>query len=281
MQLSMRSVRVQKLGARGVALLLLLSSCGDRGEQAPKPSTATSDTAGGGGGAARSVAVVGPAGEPASSFPSPSRPVAGIVAPRWTNEDDRDDAGEFGRVATLADVRAGMRVADIGAGAGYYVVRLAGIVGATGLVYGEDIVPDYLRLLEERVRKERLGNVQVARGEPHDPRLPPADIDIAFMIHMYHEIDQPFGLLYNLASSLKPGGRLVILDLDRPTFGHGTPPALLRCELATVGYRELSMTRTVGEEYVAVFEAPRAEARPSPAAMRARYAQAPCNAPEA
>jgi len=172
-----------------------------------------------------------------------------------------------------------MRVADIGAGDGYYVVRLAGMVGPAGLVYGEDIVSDYLRLLEERVRRERLANVQLLRGEAHDPRLPAADVDIAFMIHMYHEIDQPFGLLYNLASSLKPGGRLVILDLDRPTFGHGTPPALLRCELSAVGYRELSMTRTGSEEYVAIFEAPNASARPSPGAIRAKSVASPCNAP--
>ncbi|MEO7520544.1 MAG: methyltransferase domain-containing protein [Gemmatimonas sp.] len=265
------------LGTLSAALLLL--SCRDRPAASPNESAGTKDSAGGGVLVARPVAPAGPAGEPASSFPSPSRPVAGIVAPRWTNEDDRDDAGEFARVAKLADVRAGMRVADIGAGDGYYVVRLAGMVGPTGLVYGEDIVSDYLRLLEERVRRERLANVQLSLGEAHDPRLPAASVDIAFMIHMYHEIDQPFGLLYNLASSLKPGGRLVILDLDRPTFGHGTPPALLRCELRAMGYRELTMTRTGSEEYVATFEAPATMARPTPAAIRAQAAASPCNAP--
>ena len=220
-----------------------------------------------------------PPGEPAASFPSPSRPVASIVAPRWTNEDARDDAGEFARVAKLAGIGVGTRVADIGAGDGYYVVRLAPMVGATGMVYGEDIVPDYLTLLQERVRREGIGSVRVVRGDGHDPRLPPADLDVALMIHMYHEIDQPFGLLYNLAPSLKPGGRVVILDLDRPTFGHGTPPSLLRCELRAVGYREIAFTRTAGEEYVAIFEAPAASVRPTPAAIRARLGATPCHAP--
>ena len=259
--------------------VLLVTSCRERADPARGEPTRTSESAGGGVVSPTSVTVTGPPGEPAASFPAPSRPVAGIVAPRWTNEDDRDDAGEFARVAKMADVRAGMHVADIGAGDGYYVVRLAGIVGATGLVYGEDIVADYLRLLEERVRREGLANVRLTRGEAHDPRLPTGAIDIAFMIHMYHEIDQPFGLLYNLATSLKPGGRLVILDLDRPTFGHGTPPALLRCELNAVGYRELSMARTGDEEFVAVFEAPKAEARPTPAAIRAKASATPCPAP--
>ena len=244
------------------------------GESASAAAGASQPTA-----ARDSVAAAAAPGEPAAAFPSPSRPVASIVAPRWTNEDARDDAGEFARVAKLAGIGSGTRVADIGAGDGYYVVRLAEMVGVTGRVYAEDIVADYLRLLQERVSRERLSNVQLARGDAHDPRLPASDIDVALMIHMYHEIDQPFGLLYNLAPSLKPGGRLVILDLDRPTFGHGTPPSLLRCELTAVGYRELSLTRTGAEEYVAVFEAPSGDARPSPAAIRATLAKAPCEAP--
>ncbi|MES2523625.1 MAG: methyltransferase domain-containing protein [Gemmatimonadota bacterium] len=230
-------------------------------------------------GAQDTVGPAAPAGEPATSFPAPSRPVASIVAPRWTNEDDRDDAGEFARVAGLAKVGRGARVADIGAGDGYYVVRLAEIVGPTGMVYGEDIVPDYLRLLQERVRREGLTNVRLSRGEAHDPRLPAGDLDVAIMIHMYHEIDQPFGLLYNLAPAMRAGGRVVILDLDRPTFGHGTPPGLLRCELEAVGYRELSFTKTGAEEYVAIFQAPAAAARKSPTDIRATLVAKPCRAP--
>ena len=261
----------------------LLSMLGTIACASPDSSRAESTDARGSSGAgavvADSVGPAAPPGEPAASFPSPSRPVASIVAPRWTNEDARDDAGEFARVARLATIGPGTRVADIGAGDGYYVVRLAEMVGPTGRVYAEDIVGDYLRLLQERVQRERLTNVQLSRGDAHDPRLPESDVDVALMIHMYHEIDQPFGLLYNLAPSLRPGGRLVILDLDRPTFGHGTPPALLRCELRAVGYRELSFTRTGGEEYVAVFEAPAPEARPTPAAIRTALAASPCSAP--
>ena len=96
------------------------------------------------------------------------------------------------------------------------------------------------------------------------------------MIHMYHEIEQPFGVLWNLATAMKPGGRLVILDLERPTFGHGTPIALLRCELRAIGYAERSYTRTGTEEYVAIFDAPSIEMRPTPAAIRTRLANAPC-----
>ena len=220
-----------------------------------------------------------PPGAPASAFPSPMRPVADIVAPRWSAEDDRDDVGEFKRVVQLAKIRRGQRVADIGAGDGYYVTRLSPVVGGSGTVFGQDIVPDYLTILQRRVRREGLRNVQVVRGESHDPRLPAAGVDVAIMIHMYHEIDQPFALLWNLATAMRPGGRLVILDLERPTFGHGTPPVLLRCELAAVGYTQLSFTETAPSEYVAIFAAPDSVSRPSPAAISTALRAAPCRAP--
>jgi SAM-dependent methyltransferase len=211
-------------------------------------------------------------------FPMPTRAVADIVAPRWSNEDDRDDAGEAQRVLDILAPREGMHIADIGAGDGYYVARLAPRVGSTGRVYGEDIVPRYLDLLSARKRESGWTNVDVVRGEAHDPRLPENTLDAAILIHMYHEISQPFGLLWNLATAMKPGGRVVILDLDRPTWGHGTPIGLLRCELAAVGYREESVDRSVPGEYVATFLAPSNEERPTPEAITTALGERPCTA---
>jgi SAM-dependent methyltransferase len=257
------------LGGMVACGLLLSFACTARGD---------AHASGTGASAQDSLHAASPPGEPASSFPAPSRRVADIVAPRWSDEHSRDDAGEFSAVARLAGIRDGMHVADIGAGDGYYVSRLSPLVGARGRVFGNDIITDYLRLLQARVRSDRLTNVQVVRGDPHDPRLPPADIDIALMIHMYHEIEQPFALLWNLATAMKPGGRLVILDLERQTTNHGTPPALLRCELKAVGYRERAFTRTGREEYVAMFDAPKLADRPTPAAVRQRLLATPCRA---
>lgn len=245
--------------------ILSLAACGSR-VSAQDQTSGTQDT----------LKPLAPTGEPASSFPAPSRGIADIVAPRWTAEEARDDAGEFARVAKLAGVKVGMHVADIGAGDGYYVARLSPLVGGVGRVYGEDIIPSYLTLLQRRVLTFELPNALVVRGEPHDPRLPPGELDLAFMIHMYHEIEQPFGVLWNLATAMKRGGRLVILDLERPTFSHGTPISLLRCELRAIGYAERSYTRTGAEEYVAIFDAPSIIARPTPAAISARLANAPC-----
>lgn len=272
----------RRAGALFAGLALVAACRGDAGDRST-PATDASATAAGSEGPAAvarpSIEAVAPAGMPADSFVTPQRRVADIVAPRWTNEDARDDAGEFARVASLAEITQGTEVADIGAGDGYYVSRLAPIVGDSGRVYAQDIVPDYLTLLADRVRRAGYTNVTIARGEAHDPRLPAASIDVALMIHMYHEIDQPFGLLWNLATALRPGGRVVILDLDRPTFGHGTPPSLLRCELQAVGYRERSLLRIGSEEYIAVFDAPTAASRPAPGAVRAALARKACTAP--
>ena len=209
------------------------------------------------------VVPLSPPGLPADSFPTPDRPVAPIITDTYSNEDRRDAAGEAERVMDLLGVRPGMRVADIGAGSGYYVVRLSPRVGPEGRVYAQDIVPEYLERLRQRVRADRLSNVTFGLGDPHDPRLPEGTIDLALLVHMYHEIEQPYGLLYNLASALAPGARVAIVDNDRPTGNHGTPPALLRCELAAVGYRQIAM-HDLGEAggYLAVFEPPAGEPPP-------------------
>jgi len=209
-------------------------------------------------------------GAPAAAFPKPTRPVAAIVSPIWHDEDERDAAGESDQLIRLLGIKSGMTVADIGAGSGYYVVRLSPIVGAGGRVIAEDVVPVYLRRLRERVRDLELQNVTIGLGEPHDPRLPPDSVDVAILVHMYHEIAQPYAFLYNLVPALKPGARVGIVDAFRPTAEHGTPPSVLRCELAAVGYREISLDRLGGANaYLAIFAPPSVASRTRPEAIAA------------
>ena len=211
---------------------------------------------------ADATAFLAPPGEPASAFPNPNRPVAEIISPIFDSEAARDKGKETEQVFKLMNIKPGMTVADIGAGSGYYTVRLAKTLGPQGRVLAQDITPNYLRDLNARVVKLKLRNVTVSRGEAHDPRLPRDSVDAAVLIHMYHEIAQPFALLHNLAAAMKPGGIVGILDADRDTSAHGTPPALLRCELAAMGYREMSFTTLSGGlGYLAVFEAPNVTAR--------------------
>ena len=209
-----------------------------------------------------------PSGAPADFFPRPERPVADIVSPIWRGEKERDAAGEPRQLVRLLGVKRGMTVADIGAGSGYYAVRLAPIVGPKGRIIAEDVVPEYLHNLRNRVRVLGLQNVTISLGEPHDPRLPAGSLDIAILVHMYHEIAQPYALLYNLVPALKPGARVGIVDAVGPTVNHGTPPSLLRCELAAVGYREIGFHPLTGSNaYLAIFAPPSDESRTRPDAI--------------
>ncbi len=224
----------------GAAMALAVSACSAAAPEPAAPSAAAA-----------------PPGLAAERFPKPERPVAGIVSDQWSSEDSRERAGEADKVMELLGVGPGMAVADIGAGAGYYVGRLSRRVGREGRVVAQDVERKYLDRLRQRVARERLGNVSLVLGEPHDPRLPPRSVDLALLVHMYHEIAQPFGLLANLVPAMRPGGRVAILDVDGPIQGHGTPRALLVCELAAVGYRQTDWHWIEGRSvYLAVFEPP-------------------------
>jgi ubiquinone/menaquinone biosynthesis C-methylase UbiE len=214
------------------------------------------------------------ASAPADAFPKPDRPVADIISPIWHDENERDKAGEPQQLVRLLGIKPGMTVADIGAGSGYYVVRLSPIVGASGRVIAEDVVPEYLENLRRRVRDLGLQNVDIVRGEAHDPKLPAQSLDFAILVHMYHEIAQPYALLYNLVPAFKMGARIGIVDAFAPTAQHGTPPDLLRCELQAVGYREISLDRLTGSDaYLAIYAPPSITSRPRPENIVACKAQ--------
>ena len=217
--------------------------------------------------AADDIGPLGPPGAAATAFPKPSRQVAPIVSERWSTEAARDRDGEADQVLSFLEVAPGMTVADIGAGDGYYTVRLARRVGLAGHVIAEDVTPAYLEELRQRLDREHLTNVMLDLGEPHDPRLPARTIDLALLVHMYHEVQQPYGLLYNLQAALRPGARVAVIDLDQATERHGTPRKQLLCEFKALGYRETHWGwLRAKREYLAVFEPPATP--PAPEAIR-------------
>ena len=183
--------------------------------------------------------------------------MATIVSPSYSEEGKRDAAGEAERVMDRLGIEPGVRVADIGAGDGYYAVRLVRRLGPGATLYATDVETKYLAQLGERLQREGVSGVTLVLGAPRDPRLPPQSIDVAILSHVYHEIENPYEFLYRLQPALGPGGRLGIIETDRPTEKHGTPPTLLRCELAAVGYQEIDFVPlTPAEGYLAVFAPP-------------------------
>ncbi|MFM9828646.1 MAG: class I SAM-dependent methyltransferase [Sphingomonas sp.] len=205
-------------------------------------------------------------------FPAADRPVARIVSPRWSTEEARDRQNEAAEVMGKAGIAKGMTVADIGAGEGYYTIRLAERVGADGRVLAQDIFAATRDALAERVARERLDNVSVRLGEPANPKLPDNSFDRVLMVHMYHEIEQPYEFLWRMRPSLRPDGTVVVVDADRPTANHGTPPALLKCEFAAVGYTFVSTEEMPSAGgYLATFKVQ--GARPAPRAIKPCHLQ--------
>jgi predicted methyltransferase len=211
-------------------------------------------------------------GEPRQpQFPAAQRDVAPIVGESFSTEDARDRLGEAEEVMQLAGVRAGMWTADVGAGEGYYTVRLARVVGAKGRVLAEDIQPEVTDQLTERVQRERLDNVAVRLGTPDDPMLPAQTFDRVFLVHMYHEVESPYALLWHMREGVKPDGLVVVVEAIRPVNRHGMPPDQLKCEFAALNLQPVKFkTLTGGETYYMAFKP--VGARPAPRAIK------PCKA---
>ena len=204
----------------------------------------------------------------ASPFPKADRPVAPIVSDSFSTEDARDRVGEAEAVMQLAGIAPGMSVADIRAGEGYYTVRLSPMVGARGRVLAQDIVPATRDRLAQRVQRENLQNVSVRLGVSADPKLPARSFDRIFMVHMYHEVTEPYEFLWHLRDGLKKDGLVIVVDADRPVRRHGMPPAQLACELHAVGLAPVRLTRLTGSDsYFASFRI--ASAKPEPTAIKA------------
>jgi len=194
--------------------------------------------------------------ETSREFPRADRPVSELGATEFSTEQARDDRNEANTVMDLANIRPGMTVADIGAGEGYYTVRLAERVGIDGRVLAQDIDQDAVHRLGSRVYADRLDNVSIKLGAEDDPRLPANSFDRIFMVHMFHEVTEPYAFLWRLRPALREGGQVIVVDVDRPADQHGLRPQLLFCEFHAVGFRLVEFVRRPElAGYYAQFEA--------------------------
>jgi ubiquinone/menaquinone biosynthesis C-methylase UbiE len=149
-------------------------------------------------------------------------PCAGALAAQ-DNEAARERWQRVPDVLTALGVAPGARVADIGAGSGFFTARLARAVGGDGRVFAVDVDSAVIRRLEERATRERWSNVVIVRSRPDDPGMPDGALDAVLIVNAYHEFTEPAAMLRGLAQALKPGGRLVIVD-------QVPPPGRLRTE---------------------------------------------------
>jgi ubiquinone/menaquinone biosynthesis C-methylase UbiE len=138
---------------------------------------------------------------------------------------DRDKWQRPDRIMDALGIADASRVADIGAGSGWFTVRLARRVGPQGVVYAEDVQQEMLNAVTRRVQREGLANVRPVLGRGPDPRLPEGILDAVLIVDAYHEIDDRVGLLTNVARAIKPQGRIGVVDFK--VEGGGPGPDLL------------------------------------------------------
>lgn len=136
---------------------------------------------------------------------------------------DRHEWQQPARVMDALRIADGDRVADVGAGGGWFTVRLARAVGPNGRVYAEDIQPLMIESIQRRVEREGLRNVEMRLGTSEDPRLPP-DLQAVLMCDVYSQVEQPVTLLRKIRDALAPNGRLGIVDFRTDGAGGPGPP---------------------------------------------------------
>jgi ubiquinone/menaquinone biosynthesis C-methylase UbiE len=133
----------------------------------------------------------------------------------WLTRPERIQEEDPDRMLATLDIKKGSVVADIGAGVGYHVWRLAEIVGPTGKVIGEDIQDGMLRLLKKNIDERKLRNVEIILGTPTDPKLPQNALDLVLMVDVYHEFSEPVTMLKHIQNALKPDGRVVLIEFRK------------------------------------------------------------------
>lgn len=177
----------------------------------------------------------------------------------WLDRDERQREENTELSLQLLEVRRGSVVADIGAGSGYYSTRLARLVGPEGLVYASDIQQAMLDIIRGRIERERIPNITLVRGTPTDPRLPRAAVDLAIMVDVYHEFSAPQVMLRRIRESLKPGGRLVLLEYrgEDPKVpilpAHKMTVAQARTEVEAEGFALTTVKEDLPWQHVLVF----------------------------
>ncbi len=188
-------------------------------------------------------------------------PVMGYQGAPWLERSEREEEEAPDVALNVLNIPKGASVADIGAGSGYITVRLAARVGPSGRVFANDVQPQMLNILARRLNNAKITNVTLIEGTLDDPKLPPASVDLAMMVDVYHELSQPQAMLRHFRESLKPGGRLVLLEYRKedPTVPikpeHKMSVAEAKMELEAEGFTLSKVDEALPRQHILIFVA--------------------------
>lgn len=188
--------------------------------------------------------------------------VMGAAGADWLDRPERIEEEAPDKALDVLGIRPGSTVADVGAGSGYFTVKLSARVGPTGRVYANDLQPGMLEILGGRLLDMRIANVTLVRGDIDDPKLPASTLDLALLVDVYHEFSAPQAMLRRLREALKSDGRLVLLEYRKedPAIPirpeHKMSVAEAKLEVEAEGFRLAKVDESLPRQHILIFEKP-------------------------
>ncbi len=183
----------------------------------------------------------------------------GVEGADWLDRAERDNEEEPDHAIDVLKIAKGSTVADIGAGSGYMTIKLSRKVGAEGKVFANDIQQGMIDLLNRRLAKGKITNVSTILGTQDDPRLPVEAVDLVLMVDVYHELSQPQLMLRHIKASLKPGGRLVLLEYRKEDPNvpirpeHKMSVAEAKLEVEAEGFKLTKTNEDLPRQHILIF----------------------------
>lgn len=195
----------------------------------------------------------------ASALPAQPVPADVPLAAIREDEKERDTRERLPEIIEALGITQGSVVADIGTGYGYYALRFSLVAGHTGRIFAEEIDGPLVEKLRRRIQVEKLTNVRPVLGTADDPGLPAASFAAVLLADVYHEVGSPAALLQRIKASLKPGGRLMIIDYlkpemrtetrDRQRKEHNIAPEFVDQDLKEAGFVVIQLEDPLGPGY--------------------------------
>jgi len=182
----------------------------------------------------------------------------GMSGADWLVRPEREAEEQPEKALDALNLKPGMVVADIGAGVGYMSLRLAKRVGPSGEVYANDLQPEMLAKLRENASHAKINNVMTVLGDVTDPKLPANIMDLVLLVDVYHEFSQPQQMLRKIRETLKPDGRLVLLeyraeDPNVPIISeHKMTVAQVKTELEAEGFVLQPVIETLPRQHILI-----------------------------
>ncbi|HYK18838.1 MAG TPA: class I SAM-dependent methyltransferase [Bryobacteraceae bacterium] len=194
--------------------------------------------------------------------PVTGRQIAGVMSAagsNWLDRPEREEEEEPDKALEAIGIRRGMIIADVGSGSGFMSFKMAKLVGPSGKVYANDIQPEMLAIVQARARQSKITNVETVLGTDRDPKLPAGTIDLILLVDVYHEFSHPQAMLDRMRESLKPGGRLVLLEYRKedPTVPirpeHKMSVAEVKAELEPEGFQFDQTIEVLPRQHILIF----------------------------